>query len=230
MCTDAGPLFRFFVMAVKARHRRFSFVLSVFWLSLSLLLFLFFFKFRNLLAKTNPQSKSFKATQSKHCPQPTQTKPQQREEDRVVNANTLLIHQTNPIQYSFTAHYIALQFAPIRKTIMSASRFITPLGIITLLHSAYSCLHYRSIIASSNLDLDVLVLDNPLFSASSPPNDVVIECFIGFFLCLIGQIVSAGEFVPVMSAKREIKAPLHISRDFDLWSTRASVIASVKNQ
>ncbi len=46
----------------------------------------------------------------------------------------------------------------------------------------------------------------------------------------MGQIISAGEFVPVMSAKKELKAPLHISRDFDLWSTRASVIASVKNQ
>uniref|UniRef100_A0A7S3PVW2 Membrane magnesium transporter n=1 Tax=Chaetoceros debilis TaxID=122233 RepID=A0A7S3PVW2_9STRA len=111
---------------------------------------------------------------------------------------------------------------------MALSRFITPIGIIMLLHSAYSCLHYRSIISSSTLDL----LDgSTTYNASSPPKDVVIECLLGYFLCLMGQIISAGEFLPVMgSGRREVKAPMYITRDFDLWTTRAGIIASVKSK
>ena len=105
------------------------------------------------------------------------------------------------------------------------TKIITYLGIITLLHSAYSCLHYRSILASTNLDDIDLDLD-----PSKPPQDVVVECMVGFALCLIGQLFGSGsEFLPVIGeGRREIQAPAYLGRDFDLFSTRAGIIASVK--
>ena len=104
------------------------------------------------------------------------------------------------------------------------TKLITYLGIITLLHSAYSCLHYRSILSTSNLDETDLNLD-----PSKPPQDVVIECMLGFALCLMGQILGAGEFLPIIGeGRREVKAPALVGRDFDLFSTRAGIIAGVK--
>jgi hypothetical protein len=104
------------------------------------------------------------------------------------------------------------------------TRLITSLGIITLLHSAYSCLHYRSILTSSSIDETDFNLD-----PSKPPHDVVIECMIGFALCLVGQILGAGEFLPIVGeGRREVKAAAHVGRDFDVFCTRAGIIASVK--
>ena len=109
-----------------------------------------------------------------------------------------------------------------------SSRAITPLGIIILLHSAYSCLHYRSIISSSSLD-DFLLSKG--YSVSSPPKDVVIEVLLGFFLCLLGQMISVGKFLPVVGSGRiQLRAPAHISRDFDLFCTRAKIIAEAKRK
>ncbi len=108
----------------------------------------------------------------------------------------------------------------------SISRAITPLGIIILFHSAYSCLHYRSIISSSTLDD---FLQEKGYSTSSPPKDVVFEVLLGFMLCLFGQILAVGKFLPVVGSGRiELKAPAHISRDFDLFCTRAKIIAAAK--
>ncbi len=109
-----------------------------------------------------------------------------------------------------------------------SSRAITPVGIIILLHSAYSCLHYRSIISSSSLD-DFLLSKG--YSVSSPPKDVVIEVLVGFFLCLLGQIIAAGKFLPVVgSGRMELRAPAHVSKDFDLFCTRAKIIAAAKKK
>ncbi len=107
------------------------------------------------------------------------------------------------------------------------TKSITPLGIIILLHSAYSCLHYRSILSASNFDDTELVDAN--IDPSKPPKDVVIECMVGFFLCLVGQILAAGEFLPIVGeGRREVKAPLHVGRDFDVFCTRAGIIAEIK--
>mmetsp|Transcript_8737 Transcript_8737/g.11010 ORF Transcript_8737/g.11010 Transcript_8737/m.11010 type:complete len:114 (-) Transcript_8737:318-659(-) len=108
------------------------------------------------------------------------------------------------------------------------SRFITTFGIILLLHSAYSCLHYRSILSSSTLD-DFLLEQG--YHESKPPQDVVIEVCIGFLLCLTGQIFSAGEFIPVIgSGRRELSAAAHVSRDFDMFCTRQKIVAIARNE
>jgi len=45
----------------------------------------------------------------------------------------------------------------------------------------------------------------------------------------MGQILGAGEFLPIIGeGRREVKAPAHVGRDFDLFSTRAGIIAGVK--
>jgi hypothetical protein len=91
------------------------------------------------------------------------------------------------------------------------------LGIVVLLHAAYSNLHYRSILSSSTLDLLQYGI-NP----TSPPIDVVLEVLIGFSLCLVATLIGSGPFTKVIGEGRDqIKAPLHISRDFDLFCTRA---------
>eukprot|EP00551_Chaetoceros_affinis_P009857 CAMPEP_0203662058 /NCGR_PEP_ID=MMETSP0090-20130426/162_1 /ASSEMBLY_ACC=CAM_ASM_001088 /TAXON_ID=426623 /ORGANISM="Chaetoceros affinis, Strain CCMP159" /LENGTH=117 /DNA_ID=CAMNT_0050524799 /DNA_START=57 /DNA_END=410 /DNA_ORIENTATION=+ len=108
----------------------------------------------------------------------------------------------------------------------TSSRLLTPLGIIVLLHSAYSCLHYRSIISSSALE-DFLLEKG--YNESSPPKDVVIEVILGFLFCLFGQVREAGEFLPVVGTGRtELRAPAHVSRDFDLFCTRARIVADAK--
>jgi hypothetical protein len=91
------------------------------------------------------------------------------------------------------------------------------LGMIVLLHAAYSNLHYRSILSSSTLDVLQYGI-NP----ASPPIDVVIEVLIGFSLCLMATLIGSGPFTKVTGEGRnQIKAPPHISRDFDLFCTRA---------
>ncbi len=113
-------------------------------------------------------------------------------------------------------------------TMSRSFRFLTPLGIIVLLHSAYSCLHYRSIISSSALE-DFLVEKG--YSESSPPQDVVIEVILGFLFCLFGQVSASGNFLPVVGTGRiELRAPAHVSRDFDLFCTRARIVADAKNK
>jgi len=112
----------------------------------------------------------------------------------------------------------------------STTRLITSIGIITLLHSAYSCLHYRSILTTTNID----ILDlgtNAKLDPSKPPQDVIIECMLGFILCLIGQIIGKGDFLPVTGeGRKEVKAPAHVGRDFDLFHTREEILSDARNR
>uniref|UniRef100_A0A6U3VAD6 Uncharacterized protein n=1 Tax=Ditylum brightwellii TaxID=49249 RepID=A0A6U3VAD6_9STRA len=98
------------------------------------------------------------------------------------------------------------------------SSFFTTSGFLLLLHSAYSCLHYRSLVAS----MDISATTSSSISTASPPHDVVVEVFVSFALCLVGQCLAVGPFLPVQSnkKKRELMAPLHRSRDFDIYNNR----------
>ena len=118
-------------------------------------------------------------------------------------------------------------------TLTTMSKIIAPLGILILIHSAYSCLHYRSILTSSigvTIDEDFLLEKGYNPQASKPPLDVVVEVCIGFVLCLFGQMKAVGKFLPVVgSGMVPLRAPAHISRDFDLVSkTRAHVVAKAR--
>jgi len=107
---------------------------------------------------------------------------------------------------------------------------ITTIGVMLILHSAYSCLQYRSL---------ALIAD--LSDTSSPPLDVIIEVFLGFIICLVGQLmcgqfhqvrVSSGSLlgsIPKSSdRRREIIAPSYRTRDFDLFNTRMKALCIAK--
>ena len=102
------------------------------------------------------------------------------------------------------------------------SAFVAQLGVILILHSAFSCLHYRWILSESSLG-DV---HEAAYNESSPPSDVIIECLVGFLLCLVGELLKS-DFLPIVGEKRKnLTAPLHRTRDFDLFSTRTRIVAS----
>ena len=73
--------------------------------------------------------------------------------------------------------------------------------------------------------------------ASSPPVDVVIEVFLGFALCLLGQLmcgpfheirISVGSGSDGGIGKRcrgELLAPAYRTRDFDLFTTRVRALS-----
>ena len=102
---------------------------------------------------------------------------------------------------------------------------VTSLGALLVLHSTYSCLHYRSLALAADIQ-----------DASSPPADVVVEVILGFVLCLIGQLM-CGPFhqvrvtgrTPGQGMRREIVAPSYRTRDFDRFTTRVRAMAIAKD-
>ena len=119
---------------------------------------------------------------------------------------------------------------------LSGNSILTTVGCLLIIHSACSCLHYRSL---------AIVADLP--DTSSPPIDVIIEVIIGFVTCLVGQLM-CGSFHRVRSVPGgsllgglpkskggssssrhhrqyipgEIVAPVYRTRDFDLFTAAAS--------
>lgn len=137
------------------------------------------------------------------------------------------------------------------------------IGIILLLHSAYSCMHYRSLLqvideTVSGTSADVLLDAKPtpatsiigvdgsttttatrsskngvkssgIKNISVPPLDVYIESIIAFLLILIAELIRPGStLLPVVSNSsstnskpKQLIAPPYITRDFDIYTTRA---------
>lgn len=106
---------------------------------------------------------------------------------------------------------------------MSLSLVLNIMGASLMLHSAFSCLHYRNLVAELELG------DNDNDGVTTiPPMDVVVECMAGFFLLLMTQVtISSSTLVPVTVSsssskkKRELVAPAYVTRDFDIYSNRA---------
>jgi Membrane magnesium transporter len=89
-------------------------------------------------------------------------------------------------------------------------------GIVLLLHAAYSCLHYRSLVGD--------IEDNIM---PIPPLDVMAETAAGFLFLLIGQLMRSRQLVPVSitgGKRKSLAAPAYRSRDFDIYSNRAHVM------
>jgi hypothetical protein len=110
-------------------------------------------------------------------------------------------------------------------TSLSGNSTLTTIGIVLILHSTYSCLHYRSLAIAADLP-----------NTSSPPPDVIVEVLLGFASCLAGQLL-CGPFHGVRvyggasmlgggsSIKREIVAPAYRTRDYDLFNTRVRALS-----
>lgn len=105
--------------------------------------------------------------------------------------------------------------------VASAATVVTYIGFFCILHSAYSCLHYRSLEMISEGTTTTTTTTTSTEGNSAPPMDVVLEVFLGFILCLSGQILSMGPLVEIYSSSsKQIIAPLYKSRDFDIYNTR----------
>jgi hypothetical protein len=125
---------------------------------------------------------------------------------------------------------------PLKMTSLSGNSTLTTIGAMLILHSTYSCLHYRSLAIAADLP-----------DTSSPPLDVVVEVLLGFALCLAGQLM-CGPFHRVRvyggallggiervkngggesggsRSRREIIAPAYKTRDYDLFNTRVRALS-----
>jgi len=129
----------------------------------------------------------------------------------------------------------------------STSLILKGTGAVLMLHAAYSCMHYRSILQ----DLDLLSSDNDASSGDEasatedsttttmmiPPVDVYIEVAIAFFMILAGELISTGLLQSVelfhtststtSTTKRKHKslaAPAYRTRDFDIYTNRSKAM------
>ncbi|KAL7562527.1 hypothetical protein ACA910_008234 [Epithemia clementina (nom. ined.)] len=112
------------------------------------------------------------------------------------------------------------------------SQIVMAMGIVMVLHSAYSCLHYRELLrdleesgfedaADSNAQFQYNTAALPL-----PPLDVWMEVIIGSILILISELVRTGSSLQPVTSKggfrtRPIVAPAYQTRDFDIYTSRA---------
>lgn len=91
-----------------------------------------------------------------------------------------------------------------------------------IIHSAYSCLHFRGIL----LDYDLQE------SVSLPPTDVYVEVGAGFILLLISEIIGSASFQSVdvlgPGKRRPLAAPAYKTRGFDIYENRSKALHKSK--
>jgi len=105
-------------------------------------------------------------------------------------------------------------FLEYNQSIMSSSSsLITFAGVILILHSAFSCLHYRG-----------LVLDLP--DVQIPPLDVKIEVGLGFLFTLVGQLLAVGPLRSIVGITGRIAQ--YKTRDFDHYQHRGTAMRTTK--
>ena len=128
----------------------------------------------------------------------------------------------------------------------SISFFLKGTGAVLMLHAAYSCMHYRSIlqdldlVTTSSSGSDGQHQDEIETSSSSsseammiPPIDVYIEVVVAFLLILLGELYGIGSLQSVelvVSAENEVVkrkslvAPAYRTRDFDIYNNRSKAL------
>ena len=107
---------------------------------------------------------------------------------------------------------------------ISVSQLFMVIGIIMVLHSAYSCLHYRELLRDleeSGFEDAAAVESLPL-----PPMDVIVEVITGALLILISELVRTGSSLQPVTSKggfrtRPVVAPAYRTREFDIYTSRA---------
>ena len=105
----------------------------------------------------------------------------------------------------------------------SLSSLLSGFALALMLHAAYSCLHYRSILQ------DLEIEDSDLYPI--PPMDVRVEVVLSFVMFLIAELVGAGTFQSVevvvkesAAKRRPLMAPIYRTRDFDLYENRSKLL------
>ena len=93
-----------------------------------------------------------------------------------------------------------------------------------MLHAAYSCMHYRSMLQ----DLD-LIQQQDGGSRSEypiPPLDVYVEVAFSFVMILLSELIKVGPFqsVDISKNRKPLVAPAYKTRDFDIYNNRSKVL------
>ena len=123
-------------------------------------------------------------------------------------------------------------------------------GAILMLHAAYSCMHYRSILLDLDLGQDssstsgeyetttATIANNNSNSNHDeerfmiPPLDVYIEVAMAFVFIFIGELIGIGPLQSVELASsstattkhKPLAAPAYKTRDFDIYSNRSKAL------
>lgn len=107
---------------------------------------------------------------------------------------------------------------------LSVNTVLSGLGVLLLFHSAYSALQYRTILLEA-----ADVPDG--FTPDRPPIDAAVEALIAFALCLVGQLMSESllgvRATTAKGGRASSVAPAYVTRDFDIYATRASGIGKI---
>lgn len=110
------------------------------------------------------------------------------------------------------------------------STTFTLTGSLLLLHAAYSCLHFKSLLQ----ELEIPFESGAAGSRQVPPPDVYVECAFGLVVLFVGQLLGpgAGAWQPCVTAgttkRRSLAAPAFKSRDFDVYADRSLAMYGAK--
>jgi hypothetical protein len=106
----------------------------------------------------------------------------------------------------------------------SASTILSSIGVLTMLHAAYSCMHYRSML--QDLDLIQQQDDGSRSDYPIPPLDVYVEVAVSFAMILLSELIKVGPFqsVDISKNRKPLVAPAYITRDFDIYNNRSKVL------
>lgn len=105
---------------------------------------------------------------------------------------------------------------------------LTSLGALLLLHAAYSCLHFKSLLQELDISLDDA--GSIIAGRSIPPVDVYVECALGFLIVFVGQLLGPGKgnWQPCITTgkakRRPLAAPAFRTRDFDIYADRSMAV------
>lgn len=115
----------------------------------------------------------------------------------------------------------------------ASSQLLLGLGVVLILHSAFSCSHYRELLRDleesgfnneqQEHESDLSTTQYPL-----PPLDVWIEVILGALLVLVSELVRSGASLQPVTTKggkggkrKPMVAPAFRTRDFDIYTSRA---------
>lgn len=99
----------------------------------------------------------------------------------------------------------------------SLSEITTWVGVILVLHSAFSCQQYRGLVSAMELQ------GNNTMALPMVPADVFMEVGVGFLFCWLGQMGAMGTIRPLTSGG-QLAAPSYRTRDFDTYNHRMQAL------
>lgn len=107
---------------------------------------------------------------------------------------------------------------------MSLSQPLFAVGTILILHAAYSCLNYRSLL--NELGEEDEAVTHSLYQL--PPMDVWAEVLLGFVCLLFSELTRGGSAlrpIDIIAGKsKPLMAPAYRTREFDVYTGRRKAL------